>query len=116
MIERAIETLKDTLVEELIIVSIVIMIFLWHIPSALVPMRFLQHIIQHVQTASVSDLRKADLSSAGRAVVALEREQAKVTCRWDCRVTYPQVQVTYRLENCSLPKYTNSLEAVETCR
>jgi Cu(I)/Ag(I) efflux system membrane protein CusA/SilA len=37
LIERAIETLKGTLIEELIIVSIVIMIFLWHIPSALVP-------------------------------------------------------------------------------
>ncbi len=37
LIERAIETLKSTLLEELIIVSIVIMIFLWHIPSALVP-------------------------------------------------------------------------------
>jgi Cu(I)/Ag(I) efflux system membrane protein CusA/SilA len=37
LIERAIDTLKDTLIEELIIVSIVIMIFLWHIPSALVP-------------------------------------------------------------------------------
>ncbi len=37
LIEHAIETLKDTLAEELIIVSIVIMIFLWHIPSALVP-------------------------------------------------------------------------------
>jgi Cu(I)/Ag(I) efflux system membrane protein CusA/SilA len=37
LIERSIETLKGTLIEELIIVSIVIMIFLWHIPSALVP-------------------------------------------------------------------------------
>ncbi len=37
LIERAIETLKGTLIEELIIVSIVIMIFLWHIPSAIVP-------------------------------------------------------------------------------
>jgi Cu(I)/Ag(I) efflux system membrane protein CusA/SilA len=37
LIERAIETLKGTLTEELIIVSIVILIFLWHIPSALVP-------------------------------------------------------------------------------
>jgi copper/silver efflux system protein len=37
LIEHAIETLKGTLIEELIIVSIVIMIFLWHIPSALVP-------------------------------------------------------------------------------
>jgi Cu(I)/Ag(I) efflux system membrane protein CusA/SilA len=37
LIERAVDTLKVTLAEELIIVSIVIMIFLWHIPSALVP-------------------------------------------------------------------------------
>jgi Cu(I)/Ag(I) efflux system membrane protein CusA/SilA len=37
LIERAIETLKGTLAEELIIVSIVIMIFLWHIPSAIIP-------------------------------------------------------------------------------
>jgi len=37
LIERSIDTLKDTLIEELIIVSLVIMIFLWHIPSALVP-------------------------------------------------------------------------------
>jgi Cu(I)/Ag(I) efflux system membrane protein CusA/SilA len=37
LIERAIETLKGTLIEELIIVSVVILIFLWHIPSALVP-------------------------------------------------------------------------------
>lgn len=37
LIQRSIETLKGTLAEELIIVSLVIMIFLWHIPSALVP-------------------------------------------------------------------------------
>jgi Cu(I)/Ag(I) efflux system membrane protein CusA/SilA len=37
LIERAIETLKTTLIEELIIVSLIIMIFLWHIPSAIVP-------------------------------------------------------------------------------
>jgi AraC-like DNA-binding protein len=40
--------------------------------------RFLRHIVQHLQTASLSDLRKADLSGAGRAVVALEREQARL--------------------------------------
>ena len=40
--------------------------------------RFLQHIVQHVQTASLSDLRKADLTSAGHAVLALEREQARL--------------------------------------
>lgn len=37
LIERSIETLKSTLIEELIIVSLVILIFLWHIPSAIIP-------------------------------------------------------------------------------
>lgn len=37
LILRAIDTLRSTLVEELIIVSIVILIFLWHIPSAIIP-------------------------------------------------------------------------------
>lgn len=40
--------------------------------------RFLQLIVEHVQTASLSDLRKADLTSAGHAVVALEKEQARL--------------------------------------
>ncbi len=37
LIDRSIDTLKHTLVEELLIVSLVIMIFLWHFPSAIVP-------------------------------------------------------------------------------
>lgn len=37
LIERAIRTLKHTLTEEMIIVSLVILVFLWHVPSALVP-------------------------------------------------------------------------------
>ena len=37
LIERAVETLKHNLIEELVIVSLVILIFLWHIPSAIVP-------------------------------------------------------------------------------
>jgi len=37
LIERSIDTLKDTLKEELFIVSLVILIFLWHIPSAIIP-------------------------------------------------------------------------------
>ncbi len=37
LIERSIDTLKDTLKEELFIVSMVILIFLWHIPSAIIP-------------------------------------------------------------------------------
>lgn len=37
LISRALHTLKNNLIEEMIIVSIVILIFLWHVPSALVP-------------------------------------------------------------------------------
>lgn len=37
LIHRSIETLRQTLIEELIIVSLVILIFLWHFPSAVIP-------------------------------------------------------------------------------
>ncbi len=37
LILRSIENLKSTLTEELVIVSLVILIFLWHIPSAIIP-------------------------------------------------------------------------------
>ena len=37
LIERSIDTLKETLIEELAIVSLVILIFLLHIPSAIIP-------------------------------------------------------------------------------
>ncbi len=37
LIERSVENLKGTLTEELIIVSVVILIFLWHLPSAVIP-------------------------------------------------------------------------------
>src|SRR5712671_2939517 len=37
LIERSISTLRHTLIEELLIVSLVILIFLWHIPSAIIP-------------------------------------------------------------------------------
>jgi len=37
LIEHSIDTLKHTLTEEVIIVSLVILIFLWHIPSAIIP-------------------------------------------------------------------------------
>lgn len=40
--------------------------------------RFLHHIVEYAQTASLSDLRKADLATAGRAVVALEKEQVRL--------------------------------------
>lgn len=37
LIERSIDTLLHSLTEEMVIVSVVILIFLWHIPSAIVP-------------------------------------------------------------------------------
>ena len=37
LILRSIDNLKQTLIEELIIVSLVILIFLWHVPSAVIP-------------------------------------------------------------------------------
>jgi Cu(I)/Ag(I) efflux system membrane protein CusA/SilA len=37
LIEEAISTVKHKLVEEIIVVSIIILVFLWHIPSAIIP-------------------------------------------------------------------------------
>jgi Cu(I)/Ag(I) efflux system membrane protein CusA/SilA len=37
LILRSIENLKSTLVEEILIVALVILVFLWHVPSALIP-------------------------------------------------------------------------------
>lgn len=37
LIKRSIETLKHKLIEEILIVSIVIFIFLWHFPSSIIP-------------------------------------------------------------------------------
>jgi copper/silver efflux system protein len=37
LIGRAIATVSDKLVEEIIVVSLVILLFLWHVPSAIVP-------------------------------------------------------------------------------
>jgi Cu(I)/Ag(I) efflux system membrane protein CusA/SilA len=37
LIHRSIDNLEDTLIEEIVIVSLVILIFLWHVPSAIIP-------------------------------------------------------------------------------
>ncbi|MGV3515580.1 efflux RND transporter permease subunit [Luteitalea sp.] len=37
LIERSIDTLEHTLIEELVVVSLVVLVFLWHIPSAIIP-------------------------------------------------------------------------------
>jgi Cu(I)/Ag(I) efflux system membrane protein CusA/SilA len=37
LILRSIDNLKHTLIEELVIVSLVILLFLWHLPSAIIP-------------------------------------------------------------------------------
>ena len=37
LIDQAIDTVRSKLIEEIVIVSLVILIFLWHVPSAIVP-------------------------------------------------------------------------------
>jgi copper/silver efflux system protein len=37
LIERAIDTVKHKLAEEMLVVSLIILLFLWHIPSSLIP-------------------------------------------------------------------------------
>lgn len=37
LILRSIDNLKSTLIEELVVVSLVIVVFLWHLPSAMIP-------------------------------------------------------------------------------
>jgi Cu(I)/Ag(I) efflux system membrane protein CusA/SilA len=37
LIERAIETVKHKLIEEILVVSLIILVFLWHFPSSLIP-------------------------------------------------------------------------------
>lgn len=59
--------------------------------------RFLWHIVQHVQSATLSDLRKADLTSAGRALVALEKEQARLHLTLK-RYLPPSLQTSRRSE------------------
>jgi len=93
LIERAIETLKDTLAEELIIVSIVIMIFLWHIPSALVPIItipitiILSFIPMHLMglTANIMSLGGIAIAIGAMvdaAIVVVEQTHKKLE-RWD---------------------------------
>ena len=38
LILKSIDTVKNTLVEELAVVALIILLFLWHVPSALIPM------------------------------------------------------------------------------
>jgi Cu(I)/Ag(I) efflux system membrane protein CusA/SilA len=37
LIKRSVDTLRSKLIEEIIVVSLVILVFLWHVPSAIVP-------------------------------------------------------------------------------
>lgn len=38
LIRRSIENLRSTLVEEILVVALIVLLFLWHIPSAIIPM------------------------------------------------------------------------------
>jgi Cu(I)/Ag(I) efflux system membrane protein CusA/SilA len=93
LIERSIETLKGTLIEELIIVSIVILIFLWHIPSALVPIItipitiILSFIPMHLMglTANIMSLGGIAIAIGAMvdaAIVVVEQTHKKLE-RWD---------------------------------
>ena len=93
LIERSIETLKGTLIEELAIVSIVIMIFLWHIPSALVPIItipitvILAFIPMHLMglTANIMSLGGIAIAIGAMvdaAIVVVEQTHKKLE-RWD---------------------------------
>jgi len=57
--------------------------------------RLLQLIVQHVQTASLVDLDVAELSTAQQAIVALEKEQARLHQALQRRLPVP-IQVTRR--------------------
>ncbi len=83
--------------------------------------RLLQLIVQHVQTASLAALRKADLTSAGRTVVALEKEQARLhdvlqrhlpaapeTSRRTDPKSHPE-QIVHRLLECIEQNYGKSI-------
>ena len=37
LIKRSVDTLRSKLIEEIVVVSLVILVFLWHVPSAIVP-------------------------------------------------------------------------------
>jgi len=93
LIERSIETLKGTLIEELTIVSIVIMIFLWHIPSALVPIisipiavilsfipMYLMNLTSNIM--SLGGIAIAIGAMVDAAIVVVEQTHKKLE-RWD---------------------------------
>ncbi len=93
LIERSIETLKGTLIEELTIVSIVIMIFLWHIPSALVPIIsipivvILSFIPMHLMNLTSNIMSLGGIAIAigamvDAAIVVVEQTHKKLE-RWD---------------------------------
>jgi Cu(I)/Ag(I) efflux system membrane protein CusA/SilA len=93
LIERAIDTLQSTLTEELIIVCLVILIFLWHIPSALVPIVtipitiILAFIPMHAMglTANIMSLGGIAIAIGAMvdaAIVVVEQTHKKLE-RWD---------------------------------
>jgi len=93
LIERAIDTLQGTLIEELIIVCLVILIFLWHIPSALVPIVtipitiILAFIPMHAMglTANIMSLGGIAIAIGAMvdaAIVVVEQTHKKLE-RWD---------------------------------
>mgnify|MGYP001072368214 CR=1 FL=1 len=93
LILRSIATLKRTLLEELAIVSLIILIFLWHIPSALIPiltiptaviLSFIPMYAMHI-TANIMSLGGIAIAIGAMvdaAIVVVEQTHKKLE-RWE---------------------------------
>jgi Cu(I)/Ag(I) efflux system membrane protein CusA/SilA len=92
LIHRAIDTLRHTLIEELAIVSLVILVFLWHVPSALIPiftipvavlLAFIPMAAMHVTAniMSLGGIAVAIGAMVDAAIVVVEQTHKKLE-RW----------------------------------
>jgi len=93
LILRSIATLKRTLLEELAIVSLIILVFLWHIPSALIPiltiptaviLSFIPMYAMHI-TANIMSLGGIAIAIGAMvdaAIVVVEQTHKKLE-RWE---------------------------------
>jgi len=71
LIDRSVENLKRTLIEELIIVSLVILIFLWHFPSAVIPITMIPITVILVFIPIQLSGMSANIMSLGGIAVAI---------------------------------------------
>ena len=99
LIDRSIENLKHTLMEELIIVSLVILIFLWHFPSAIIPiitipitivLAFIpmQGMGMTANIMSLGGIAVAIGAMVDAAIVVVEQTHKKLECYVDASLAY----------------------------